>query len=143
MDWFASGLPRAGAEASRPRAADAARRDVPTCQLTDRRGDVAERVRAAGRDLAVVVDEDHVVLGQLDAEALGGDPASVVAEAMQPAPTTVRPHLALEDAVESLKRRQRTHLLVTTSDGRLLGVLSLADAERRIAEPGRAATMSS
>jgi len=102
VDWFANGGPREGREASRPRAAETARRDVPTCAPGERRGDVARRVRQAGWPLCVVVDEERVTLGLLD--ALDGDPAAAVADVMRAAPTTVRPHVALEETVASLKR---------------------------------------
>jgi hypothetical protein len=58
-DWFAAGLPREGAEAHVPRVTDLAERDVPTCGLQERVGDLQERVRAAGRDVCVVVDAEH------------------------------------------------------------------------------------
>jgi len=138
MDWFASGLPREGALAGTPRAADVARRDVPTCGTNDRIGDVARRAREAGWDVAVVVDGQSVVLGLLDEDALRGEPARSAGAAMRPAPVTVRPHVTVEELVESLQRRRRDRVLVTTSDGRLIGLARQADAERCLAE--RAAT---
>src|SRR2546427_11479805 len=87
-DWFAAGLPREGAEAHVPRVADVAERDVPTCKLHERVGDLRERVRAAGRDVCVVVDAGRVVLGIVDAEALAGDSATMVESIMKPAPVT-------------------------------------------------------
>jgi CBS domain-containing protein len=139
MDWFASALPREGRETGRPRADDAARRDVPTCGLGERCGAVAAGARAAGWNLCVVLDEGQVILGEVDTAALEGDPARDVLEAMRSAPTTIRPHLPLEDAVESLNGRRTDHVLVTTSDGRLRGLLRRADAERRLAAPTEAA----
>ena len=133
MDWFASALPREGRDAVRPRADDAARRDVPTCDLGERCGDVAARVRAAGWNLCIVLDQERVVLGEVDTASLEGDPARAVIEAMQPTPITIRPHVSLEEVIESLKRPRTEHLLVTTSDGRLRGVLRRGDAERRLA----------
>ena len=62
-DWLASGLPSAGARASLPRIGDLARRDVPTCTLQERLGDVRERVRAAGWDVCLVVNARRIVLG--------------------------------------------------------------------------------
>jgi len=132
MDWFANGGPREGREASRPCAGETARRDVPTCAATDRRGDVARRVRDAGWPLAVVLDGERVVLGLLD--ALDGDPAAAVEDVMRAAPTTIRPHVTLEKAAQSLKTRRHDRVLVTTSDGRLIGLLWRADAERRLAQ---------
>ncbi|MGH2689826.1 MAG: hypothetical protein ACRDKW_13630, partial [Actinomycetota bacterium] len=48
LDWLAAGLPSEGMNASRPRAGDVARDDVPTCRLDERLGDVRERTRARG-----------------------------------------------------------------------------------------------
>ena len=132
MDWFASGGARAGREADRPRAGDATRADVPTCRLEERCGDVARRVRATGGSDCVVLDDDRVVLGLLDDEALDAEPTAAAADAMRAAPTTIRPHVSLEDTLKSLRSRRREHVLVTTSDGRLVGLLRRADVERRL-----------
>src|SRR5215470_7184857 len=45
-DWFAAGLPREGKEAHVPRVADVAKRDVATCRLNERLGDVRTRIGA-------------------------------------------------------------------------------------------------
>ena len=42
LDWLAAGLPTEGTNAERPRAADVARRDVPTCHLEEGLGDVQD-----------------------------------------------------------------------------------------------------
>jgi hypothetical protein len=60
---MAMGLPVEGTAATLPRAVDVARNDVPTCGLKEPMGDVRERVRAAGWDACVVVNEEGVVLG--------------------------------------------------------------------------------
>jgi CBS domain-containing protein len=130
MDWFARGLPREGKGTGEPRAGDAARKDVPRCRLDDRRHEVAVRVRAAGWDLSVVVDDEDVVLGLLESAALDGDPDTPVEAAMRAAPTTMRPHVTLHDAAEFLTSHERQHVLITTSDGRLIGLLSRADTKR-------------
>lgn len=122
-DWFAAGLPREGAEAHVPRVADAAERDVPTCGLHERVGDLQERVRAAGRDVCVVVDTEHIVLGIVDVEALSGDSATVVESIMKPDPVTFRPHLRTGEIPDYVRKRQVRHVLVTTSDGVLIGLL--------------------
>jgi hypothetical protein len=54
-DWLANGMPIEGKRANVSRAGDIARRDVPTCQLGERVGDVRRRVRAAGWDSCLVV----------------------------------------------------------------------------------------
>src|SRR5919198_5171991 len=116
-DWFASGLPRAGKLASVSRAGDLARRDVPTCRLTDRLGDVQQRIRAAGGDVCVVVNDARVVLGLLREAALKADPQMVVEQLMEAGPKTYRPNVALETVMTYLRKNERDGVLVTTSDG--------------------------
>lgn len=133
-DWFAFGLPVEGKLAGLPRAGDAARRDVPTCRLTERVGDVQPRVEAAGWDTCLVVNEEGVVLGRLRAEALGADPAAVVETVMESGPTTIRPDTLLEAITTRMQARKVDSVVVSTSDGRLVGVLFRSDAERRLAD---------
>src|SRR5215470_11001301 len=59
LDWMAAGLPTEGTNAQRPRAADLARKDAPTCGLKERLGDVRDRVRAQGWDSVVVVNQER------------------------------------------------------------------------------------
>src|SRR5919201_3516780 len=84
LDWLAAGLPTEGTNAARPRAGNLARRDVPTCGLDERLGDVRERVRAAGWDACVVVNAERVVFGLLRAGELEGDPDRRIEQAMRP-----------------------------------------------------------
>jgi hypothetical protein len=74
------------------RAKDGVRRGIPTCRLTERLGDVREWVQAAGADGCVVLNDAGVVLGDLRGDALDADPEMTVEEAMDPGPTTIRPH---------------------------------------------------
>jgi Mg/Co/Ni transporter MgtE len=128
-DWFAAGLPREGKEAYTPRVADVARRDVPTCRIDEHVGAVWDRVRAAGWDVCVVVDEQRVVLGLVHAEGLGVDPSTPVEEVMRPSPVTFRPNLGVGEMPDYLKEQQMPRPLVTTSDGVLIGLLRIEDAE--------------
>ena len=48
---------------------------------------------------------------------------------MTAGPSTVRPSARLEPMVERMQRQKLTNLPVTTSDGRLVGLLTLRDAE--------------
>ena len=139
MDWFASDLPREGKSTAQVGVGDLAQRDAPTCGPRELIADVARRVRADGWDLCVVVDSDRVVLGMLDAEALGG--AGLVENAMREAPTTFRPHAPVDKAAERFKRRDGQSLLITTSSGHLIGVLRRARVEPRPERsPSEAAT---
>lgn len=121
-DWTAAGLPVDGAAATR-RARDVVRRDVPTCRLDENIADVRARVRAAGWDFCVAVDTDGVVLGLLGPQALDSSGDSDVVDVPGTVPATVRPSIALARARLWLDEQQRERFLVTTSDGRLVGVL--------------------
>ena len=122
-DWFAAGLPREGEEAHISHVADVAKHDVPTCALHERVGELQERVRAARQDVCVVVDSERIVLGLVDVEVLTGDPATVVENIMKPDPVTFRPHLRTGELPDYVRKRQVRHVLVTTSDGVLIGLL--------------------
>jgi|SRR5712691_11148950 len=137
-DWFAAGLPREGKEASIPRVADVAERDVTTCRLDDRVGDLRGRTRAGGLDICVVVDAERVVLGLVEAEGLRDDPATSVEEIMQPDPLTFRPNLRTGQIPEYVKRQHVPHVLVTTSDGVLIGLLRPQAADGVVSSPGPA-----
>src|SRR5579862_7369502 len=84
LDWMAAGLPTEGENSKHPRAAEVARKDVPTCSVDERLGDVAKRVRAAGWEAAVVVDGGRTVLGLLRKAELDKDPELRIADAMRP-----------------------------------------------------------
>src|SRR5260370_7412693 len=73
-DWMAAGLPTEGTNAQHPRAGDIARKDVPTCALTEKLGDVKARVRAQGWDAVVVVNDSPPVLALLPPKQLNTDP---------------------------------------------------------------------
>jgi CBS domain-containing protein len=125
-DWGAAGLPREGRAAGGPTAGDAADTSVPTCRLGDDLAEVRARVRAAGWDQCVVVNEQGIVLGRLGRRALSADSAVSVEEAMTEGPGTVRPNARLDELLERLERRN----LVTTSDGRLVGIVRRGAAQR-------------
>jgi CBS domain-containing protein len=81
--------------------------------------------------VCVVIGERNVVLGQLSGEALKAG-AGTAAEAMAPGPTTYRPNLFAEDALHYMHQNGLSHVLVTNSDGELIGVLRPEDAERAL-----------
>ena len=83
-----------------------------------------------------LVDEGGVVIGRLGRSALRADQGLGVEEAMAPAPSTVRPSARLDAMVKRMRDRDLTSLPVTASDGRLLGLLMRADAERALARAG-------
>ena len=124
-DWFAAGLPREGRDAHTPRVADVAKRDVATCRLDERVGDVRNRVRADERDPFIVVAADRVVLGVINPDALTGDPATPIEQVMDPGPVTFRPNLRVGEMPDYFKKQGIQSALVTTSDGVLIGIVRL------------------
>src|ERR687887_1646558 len=128
-DWGSYGLPREGTNVPERTAGDLARRDVPTCSLEERLAEVRERVRAAGWDTCVVVNEQRVVLGRLGRRAIAGDNEDSVAESMSPGPSTVRPSIGAAALLERMRARNLTSYLVTTPDGRLVGLVRRDELE--------------
>jgi len=132
-DWTANDLPTEGRLAEVLRAGHAVRRDVPTCGLTERLGAVRERVQAAGEQVCIVTNEEGIVLGRLRGEAFNADSQASIESVMEVGPTTIRPDLLLEEITEHLQERRVGSIVVTTSVGRLIGILYRSDAERRLA----------
>ncbi len=133
LDWLAAGKPTEGENSKRPRAGDVARRDAITCGLKDRLGDVRKRAAAAGWDVAVVVDEADVVLGMLRAQQLEEEESLNVENAMHPGPSTFRPYVPIKEMADYLVEHQLDSVPITTSEGKLVGVLRKADATRAAA----------
>ena len=127
QDWMGAGLPTEGTNTQRPRLVDVVRRDVPVCSLGERLGDVRERVIAAGWDACVVVSQERVVLGLLRAAELRGDPDQLVDQAMRPGPSTYRPFVPVAELRGIMSDRNLESSPVTTSDGRLVGLVRRQD----------------
>ena len=130
LDWLAAGLPTEGRNADRPRAGDVARRDAPTCRLDEPIGQVRARMQAAGWDACVVVNDERVVLGLLRAEELRRGQDEPIEQVMRPGPSTFRPHVPIEELAHHMIHHDLPSSPVTTSDGRLVGLLRREDAAR-------------
>jgi CBS domain-containing protein len=135
-DWLAAGLPSDGRMASVPRAGHLARVDLPTCALNERLGVVRERVQAAGWESCVVVNDQRVVLGRLGRKALEGQGTALVEDSMDPGPSTYRPDVLLEELAHYMHHHDVSRALITTSEGKLVGLVLRANVERRMAELG-------
>ncbi len=129
LDWLAAGLPTEGTNASRARAGDVARRDVPTCRLEEPIRAVRERAAAAGWDACVVVNHERVVLGLLRAEELRKGHEERVERVMRPGPSTFRPHVSIDEIAKFMVTHGLPNSPITTSDGRLVGLLRREDLE--------------
>ena len=128
-DWGSYGLPHEGTNVPERTAGDIAHRDVPTCTLDENLSDVRERVRRAGWDTCVVVNEERVVRGRLGRRSIAADGDESVERAMTPGPSTVRPSIGADALLERIRGRNLTSFLVTTPDGRLVGLALRSDLE--------------
>jgi Mg/Co/Ni transporter MgtE len=128
LDWMAAGLPTEGTNANKARAESLARKDVPTCRVDERLGAVRDRVRAGGGwDAVVVVNEQKVVFGLLRAKELGLDGDLLIAQVMRPAPSTFRPYVLADEMRHVMVDHEMESSPITTSDGRLVGLLYQED----------------
>lgn len=134
-DWFAAGLPCEGNRCiafSQP--GELARRDAPTCRTTELIGVVRDRVRTSGWDVCVVVNDERIVLGLLRDAELNTDPWRIAETVMEEGPRTFRASARVKETLGYMRRHVVDSVLVTTPDGKLLGVLRRDDAERAIEE---------
>jgi len=129
-DWKAAGLKVEGEEDTGLTIADAIRPDIPTAEPHEALGEVHQRTTSAGWDEALVVDCDGIVVGRLRGDAWSADPATVVSEAMELGPTTVRPDGQLRPLVDRMEKRGSRQVAVTDPQGRLIGVLLSEDGAR-------------
>jgi CBS domain-containing protein len=127
---MAAGLATEGTNAQRPRASDVARTDVPTCGVDERLADVRERARTTGWTASVVVNNERVVLGLLRSGELARDGELRVEQAMRPGPSTFRPFVSVQEMAARMAEHDLENSPITTSDGRLLGLLLREDAAR-------------
>jgi CBS domain-containing protein len=131
-DWGSFGLPREGTLAEQPSGGDVARADVPTCLLRDDLSEVRRRVRESGWDTCIVVNNGGVVLGRLGRKAIGSDDDQAVEEAMTEGPSTVRPSIRLDVLLKRMQSNKLNSWLVTTPDGKLVGLVLRSQADERL-----------
>jgi predicted transcriptional regulator len=127
QDWRGAGLPTEGTNTQRPRLVDVVRRDVPTCSLDERLGDVRDRALVAGWDACVVVSQQRVVLGLLRAKELQADPDLPIERVMRPGPSTYRPYVTVAEMRQIMIERNMESSPVTTSNGKLVGLVRRPD----------------
>jgi Mg/Co/Ni transporter MgtE len=131
-DWMANGWPIESQYVDQMRAKDLALPDVPTCQVDEHLGEVQHRMQSSGWQYCVVVDENSVVLGWLRSDASEKDSRARVDQVMECGPRTYRLNAGLEKTAEYMRRNNQEAVLVTKSDGRLLGLLKLEDVEKEL-----------
>ena len=87
----------------------------------------------SGWNVCTVVNEECVVLGLLETEAIEAAPETPVARVMQRGPSTFRPSISVQELDDYLRAHGMDRALITTLDGRLVGLFTRADAERILA----------
>lgn len=95
--------------------------EVPTCRLDEPVGQAGTRVEQRGYYVCPVVNENRIVLGLISKRDWDTDPTASAEQLMDSAPTTLRPSDSLEKAEQIVKKSDRGAVLVTDSDGKLLG----------------------
>jgi hypothetical protein len=132
-DWTASGLPTEGTAGPGPRVIDATRSDVPTCQPSDTIGGIRSTTVDADWEVCVVTDCDGMAIGRIRGDEFDADPDLLVIDVMESGPSTVRPDQPLQSLVERMQQRDAPNVIVTTPQGKLLGILLRDEAERLLA----------
>lgn len=128
VDWLAHALPVEGTDADRPTTGSLARDDAATCSLNDTVGEVLRRIDASPHGFGLVLSTDRVLLGRARRSVLqSADRGASVESLMEPGPSTIRPHLTVDELRQRLARTKAQTLLVTTPGGSLLGVLRRED----------------
>ena len=94
---------------------------MPTCGLDEPVGQVGTRAEQRGYSVCAVVNEKGIVLGMISKRDWETDPTALAEQLMDSAPTTLRPSDSLEKAEQVLQKNDRGAVLVTNSDGKLLG----------------------
>jgi CBS domain-containing protein len=127
-DWGSFALPLEGTADSSTRVLHVAATTVPTCQLDESVPDVAARL-PEGWDISVVINEENIVLGALGRNALRSKRQTSVQDAMTEGPSTIRPSARIDDIATRMRDQNLTRIIVTRSDGLLLGVVRAEDIE--------------
>jgi len=131
MDWLARALPTEGTEADLARVEEVLRDDVVTCGLEERVGDVMARVEGSPYGFALVESGSGVLLGRLRRSRCQEMYDALVAEVMEEGPSTVRADTEAGKLAERLAERDLKTAVVSTPDGRLLGVVRRSELEER------------
>jgi CBS domain-containing protein len=124
VDWLAHNLPVEGERATPATAGRLMRDDMVRAAPADRAAAVREAIAHSPYPFALVTGRDGMLMGRVRASELDGAADRPVAELMELGPSTVRPHRAAAELARNLADRDLHWAIVTTPEGRLLGVVS-------------------
>jgi CBS-domain-containing membrane protein len=130
VDWMAHGLPMDGTAARSPTALTFTRDDVVTCALDDAAEQVQRAIDDSPYGFALALSDARCVLGRVRRSRLAGAKSGDLVEAvLEPGPSTIRPHISVDELRKRLARGKAQTLIVTDPEGLLLGVVRRADVE--------------
>jgi Mg/Co/Ni transporter MgtE len=125
-DWGSFGLPLEGKADSSTRVGSVTRADAPACLPDQLVSAVAERVGDEWQ-VCVVTNDEGIVLGLLGRRALQLGDRVRAEDAMSLGPSTIRPSARQEAIAQRMRDQELTRIVVTHSDGVLVGVLRRED----------------
>ena len=125
-DWGSFGLLLEGKADSSTRVGSITRADAPRCLPGELVSAVAERVGDEWQ-ICVVTNDDGVVLGLIGRQALRSGESVRAEDAMTLGPRTIRPSARRDAIAERMCDEGITLLVVTHSDGVLVGVVRRED----------------
>jgi CBS domain-containing protein len=131
VDWLANGLPVEGERPDAPIVGRVMRDDAALCRPTDRIADVRESIERSPYPFALIISDDRTLLGRAPSSALDVASDRPVWDVAEPGPKTFRPHVPAERVAEVLADKGLRWAIVTTPDGRVLGVASREDLARQ------------
>ncbi|HEY8739597.1 MAG TPA: hypothetical protein VIN56_03270 [Candidatus Dormibacteraeota bacterium] len=135
-DWAAAGLPVEGTVTKVPTIGNLVHADVPTCRRDEPLADVVERTSKGGWNTCVVTNEHGIVLGRLFRKELESGATGTAESVMRAGPSTYRPNVDVLQMTTHMTERKLETALLTTSDGRLLGLVRRAEIAAAAAEIG-------
>jgi rhodanese-related sulfurtransferase len=121
-DWLAAGFDTEGTDAGKRRLKQLLKQNVMTCTLKERLGTIRNR-RSDPADICVVINDRNIVLGVIAGDAWEQDSLKTAAEIMESGPHTFRPHSDPSEVLKDMRRLNLENVIVTTSDGELLGAI--------------------
>jgi CBS-domain-containing membrane protein len=125
IDWLAADLPFEG---TAQLAGQFTRRDVATASEDTPPPEALRRLEATGFGPVVVLNQAGVVMGTVQRDALASAPEGAVAGAvMRFGTTTIRPSEQAADLVHRMGHAGVTRVVVTRSDGTLVGLFFAED----------------
>jgi CBS domain-containing protein len=135
VDWLAHGLPVEGDRPDAPIVGRVMRGDAALCRPSDRITDVRDSIKRSPYPFALIISDDRTLLGRAPSSALEPVADGPVWDVAEPGPKTFRPHVPAEKVAQVLADKGLRWAIVTTPEGRFLGVASREDLARQPGEP--------